>query len=115
MVAVSASTLLRLSFSKVTRNKIFYETCTLDIPCLLGPMRGKGFEEVGSSSARGSCLLRLACLFIRYYLVLDIKTEWDIFQLVFYAVQNTFSVQEEKKKLKSYFGEKDAHFSFLRH
>lgn len=55
--------------------------------------------------------------FIRYYLVLDIKTEWDIFQLVFYAVQNTFLVQGEKKKLKSYFGwgGEDALFSFLRH
>lgn len=53
--------------------------------------------------------------FIRYYLVLNIKMEWNILQLVFYAVQNTFLVQEEKKKLKSYGGGGDALFRFLRH
>lgn len=53
-VAVSALTLLRLSFSKVIRNKeLFYETCTLNTPWLPRTMRGRGFEKVGSSSPRG--------------------------------------------------------------
>lgn len=105
-MAVGASTLLRLSFSKVTRKKgVILWDLYPGYPLASRNHERTGLWESWKQFPEGSVSSSVSLPFIRYYLVLNIKMEWDIFQLVFYAVQNTFLVQElKKKKLKSYFG-----------